>query len=584
MAGPFYFAWIDQGAVFNDAIHNREDELIFSFEIKQTEGDFATLTIEIANPRVGLLAPSRKTWCWFSWFDGVSIVPLFTGRLIGIPDSIINDVVTLVFIARPVDFDTVKAAFAETLKVAPYYNASWIAADRQSDPDTVLEGYTRLWNIDRVSLALTTTDIIVGEDGVISLTPLEMFYDSLYLSIGQVPISTVNVTSTVNWDQIASGSFQLNTGTFNSPAAHKLLSDWPKPGTSLDGGWTVKQATAIDVLDSEHAETSSLSTTYTNNEKEHASGDMLSITQSNTQPVNYAQVITPPTITAVQSQSGRVDPFADPPVNIPVQVSAQMEWTKRYIVETTLRIGYSANRSRSETIKFSVSADFQRIVTEPANDEIIDNIEISTDVAASPRSHYFSTDDGIASLEYLICIARARLLARCRSVEITIECRFESSINFSCRKNFYLQDDRLPGGEAVGKIKEYSLSGNGDTGAFVGRVTMASAIGTGGAIVGDPGEPIYVNDGYVNYGYQFYENSLVVLDAGDIAYSPPISVISDDGLVFPLSRSQAIILAVKSTASYRLRLRPVDGGPFTAIYPISVGTLIAPRQIDLEAA
>jgi len=583
MPGPFYFAWIDQGEDFNDMVHNREDELIFAFTITQTEGDFASLEIEIANPRVGLLAPGRKTWCWFSWFNGTSIVPLFTGRLIGIPESIVEDVVTLTFIARPANFDVTKLAFAQTLKVSPYYDATWIEPDRQNDPDVVLEGYTRLWNIDRVTLELTTTDIIIGEDGLITLTPLDIFHEGLELRLGQVPLSVVKVTATFTWDQVASGNINLNPGTFNSPAAHKLLGDWPSADTSLEGGWRVVSASAVDLLGSETAETSSLSSTYTNNEKEHASGDILSISQSNTSPVNLTQVYEPPAVTEVQSQSGKVDPFSDPPVNIPLSMSAQQEWTLRYLVQTTLVVGYAANRKRTEIVKFSVVADFQDILTEPTNDDLIDELTLSATGPDTTRAYHLQTTAGIIQFEYLLCLARARLLARCRAVEISVDCRFERSLEFSCRKNFLLIDDRLPGGQAFGKIKEYTISGDGDSGAFFGRVTFACSIGTGNAVIGSVGTPSYADSGYVDLGYQYYDDMYTEIDTGDLTYWIPPTSPSDDGLHFPLSKSQAVLQRTKSSASFRFKLKPVDGGPFSKTYVPVVSTLVAPRQIDLEA-
>ena len=48
-----------------DAFVDRVDEDVFAFELSHLEGEFATLTIEIRNPRVGLLKPGRMRWCWF---------------------------------------------------------------------------------------------------------------------------------------------------------------------------------------------------------------------------------------------------------------------------------------------------------------------------------------------------------------------------------------------------------------------------------------------------------------------------------------------------------------------------------------
>jgi hypothetical protein len=62
---PFYFAWVDAGTPFDSSLF-REDETVLSFDLAHAEGQIPTLSVEIKNPRVGLLAPGRKQWAWFS--------------------------------------------------------------------------------------------------------------------------------------------------------------------------------------------------------------------------------------------------------------------------------------------------------------------------------------------------------------------------------------------------------------------------------------------------------------------------------------------------------------------------------------
>ena len=115
----FSFAWVDGG----DAFVDRVDEDVFAFELSHLEGEFATLNVEIRNPRVGLLKPGRKRWCWLGK-DGVA---LFHGRLVGIPTNIREEVVTLNFVARPSDFDARKKAVAAGMRTFPFYDPLWIA-------------------------------------------------------------------------------------------------------------------------------------------------------------------------------------------------------------------------------------------------------------------------------------------------------------------------------------------------------------------------------------------------------------------------------------------------------------------------
>ncbi len=169
--GPFYFAWADKNEPFDPAAHARIDEDVFKFDVDHAEGDFATLTAIVRNPRIGLLAPSRRVWAWLSWQNGAELVPLFYGRLVGVPTDINQELVTLVFTARPADFVALKAAKAETLKVRPYYDPIWINPDSLDDPDTVLEARSALWSIDRVTNEVDISDVLIGEDGIEEFGP-----------------------------------------------------------------------------------------------------------------------------------------------------------------------------------------------------------------------------------------------------------------------------------------------------------------------------------------------------------------------------------------------------------------------------
>src|SRR3954470_22867054 len=116
MANPsrFYFAWCGPNEGFSGG-HAREDELIFSFELKHEEGQFAELELEVVNPHVGLLAAGRPLWAWFSWSDGSGPRPLFYGRLIGIPDDLFADVIKIRLVARPINYASQRLALAEGL-------------------------------------------------------------------------------------------------------------------------------------------------------------------------------------------------------------------------------------------------------------------------------------------------------------------------------------------------------------------------------------------------------------------------------------------------------------------------------------
>ncbi|MEY9829825.1 hypothetical protein ABIA25_001640 [Sinorhizobium fredii] len=167
----FYFAWVDDTDTEFDEAFLRQDEEVLSFEISQAEGEFAAMTIGLRNPEEGLLKPARKQWAWLSadFGDTAGGQPLFFGRLVGMPEGIIGNEARLTFAARPADFVAAKTTAAAALKVAPFWDPIWITPELAADPDAVLEARSALWHIDRVTHAITASDVLEAEDGLIDL-------------------------------------------------------------------------------------------------------------------------------------------------------------------------------------------------------------------------------------------------------------------------------------------------------------------------------------------------------------------------------------------------------------------------------
>ena len=84
MEPTFFFAWVDAGTAFDPGTHNREDEKVVRWRVEHLEGEFATLSIDIRNPRIGLLNAGRKLWAWLAWDNAGTSVPLFFGRLVAL--------------------------------------------------------------------------------------------------------------------------------------------------------------------------------------------------------------------------------------------------------------------------------------------------------------------------------------------------------------------------------------------------------------------------------------------------------------------------------------------------------------------
>jgi hypothetical protein len=605
----FYFAWVAASETAFGAEHQVEDEEVFAFKVDHAEGEFANLSVEIRNPRIGLLAPARKTWAWLSWNNGATVIPLFFGRLVGVPSDLHQEAVTLAFTARPADYNARKLALAETLKVAPYWDPIWIDPDQRNDPDVVLEARSQLWHIDRVTHHVTVSDVLIGEDGETEFAEADVFYDSVVVRLNQPPLRTVSVDGQVHWTQAGSGNVDVpSLGVISSYTGDGLVQDWPKAGSNVGGGWEVDTASATDL-------------------------DGIGKIDADA----YSQVGPPGFNNRVEN--GRLVPTLMPSGWLWFET---LKWhfftadlregvlVPLWRIATSLRLRYAAARQRSEHVRFTLVADVQPIVTLPGEDEVQqltlqsadlgEPIEGELPIGDVRRRSYFPTGRGLRSLEYLIALARSHVLLRSRAVEVEFECRFERAIELSCRKNARVFDRRLPGGQALGKITAYSFGVDGDSGAMIGSVTIGCAVGYGGAIEQVDGDPSYVDNDYVENDYQAYDGHVVVLGAGDVGYSIPVDAVNDDGLdllgglrasdvisdfavvngaagqAAAISAGIAVGTVARDAAEsaktvlktvptkIQFELKSVSGGPFENEYDIDVSTLKLPAMINLEAA
>jgi hypothetical protein len=627
----YYFAWVSSASDlgWSDA-YKRFDEEIFDFQLTQNEGDFATLEITIVNPRIGLLAPGRDLWAWFGYeHPTLGTKPLFFGRLVGLPTNITESTVKLTFIARPDDYEQQKAALAETLKVAPYWDAIWFSPDTVDDPDNVLESRPAHWHIDRVTHLVTISNVIEGEDGNVVLGEGDVFFDSIKVDYLSPPVRSVKMTATVSWDQKASGFVDITErikaafgGVVASYTGEGLQKGWPKAGTNMDGGWSVATSKCDGVA---------YVAPYVVFEPGYAKG---------------------------AQDRGTFTPYEDFQFDALFQPHGGLRFVKSYF-NVNLTLGYDVSRQKSEVLSFELVADVQAIVTDAAGQDILALTMSSSEITQpvdpgglvpltdNAARSYFTTDRGTQSIEYLLAVARAQILARSRCVKITVEFPFDDGVaaDVTCRKNAVFTSGELPGGIATGKITEYRLALDGDTGQSTCEVVFESTVGRGGSVVAVTGTPDYVEDDYVESGYQQHSGGFILPTYGDLIYAPIAGdPPNDDGIDFhrigpamivrgvsvahmaddqesrmpfhgdpttgqplgdwsqyyitndsPLmaglpgfrpdydpSKAIEALNAVKTTVT--LTLRDITGGPFETDYNLDVSPIQIPKLIDLEAA
>jgi hypothetical protein len=92
--------------------------------------------------------------------------------------------------------------------VAPFWDPVWLV-EGADDPDTVLEARSQLWHVNRLTRAVTVSDIIAGEDGTIEIGDGDHFYDDMRVSFGETPLRRVSCQATVTWTQQGAGDMHV---------------------------------------------------------------------------------------------------------------------------------------------------------------------------------------------------------------------------------------------------------------------------------------------------------------------------------------------------------------------------------------
>lgn len=386
MTIPFTFYWANETeTTFNPSTMNVLNEEIVTFDIGHEEGQVPTLDIVVKNPRIGLLAPGRKVWAWFGWYNPAhsAYEPLFFGVLVGVPTSLFQEKIMLKFIARSPTFIQDKQALAETMKTSPYYDPVWIETGKRDDPDTILEGWSSVWHIDRLTNVITHSDMLVGEDGTTTFLSNEALYNSVSLELGQPPLTNIRVEATTNWTQRSSG-FITDVPVLNisSYTGDTLISDWPKPGGAIGGGYKCEASYIIDTyFVSETPQFSQTISWKGGNISNPGQCSDSSTTNSASGPALLAPHHLEGVLTAY-SVTGICDPFGDPPDNPPVNRPSSFSVTgiivPEWNVSMSMTLRYDSSRAYSEVLAFDMTANTQALLASPTVSQNTELITISS--------------------------------------------------------------------------------------------------------------------------------------------------------------------------------------------------------------
>jgi hypothetical protein len=645
----FFSCWVSETETIWSDAYKRKDLDIATLQCQQNENECATLNVTVRNEQIGLLAPGRLVWLWLAWENDAGVTtPIFFGRLIPVPNRATNmgQGATLSFLARPLDFDIQRIDAALALQVAPYYDPVFVDSAKRltaisahgyaGDPDTVLEGWPRLWSIDRVTGKVDSSDILHGEDGTEVFNADEIPEASINVTTSSSVLTDVTVVGTVNWTQTGDGGGFTVDMAATAPNGLDLINGWPKGGSTLGGGYAVQSSSTTDPLSLATAQVQQKGWRYENKAKQHQNGDVISISWNFGEFPQTAGGNTYLISETVQQASapGYGDHLgigitgADEP-NLPFHFTANIMLIAQVPMSATMQLGPDAKLSRNETLSIKLAADIQPLVALPAS--------ASTPSAASPitvsgsdvgvpidgiapisgasASNFFPSDRGQQAIDYLVAVGVAHLKSANRAVQISWDTTFERAINLSCRKNATINARYIPGGTATGKIIAYNFSASGANLQLKGNVTIGCCIGNGatGTVAGTAGTDELAVAGTFVDGVAVHSGASNVVGAdtsglGDISYSPPIYVPQAGEPTFPLQRSQCVVNEFFSTETAPVLIghavNPIDGsqgapinvdvpiqifnlellnlsGSFASTYDLSSTPLKLPKQIDL---
>lgn len=491
ITATFHFAWVDDSETsFVAGTHAREDEDVFSLEISQSEGEFASAHVEVTRPEDGLLNPARKQYAWISVTKDSTTTALFFGRVVGFPRDINEDVVSLEFIAQFPGWEDDRAALFATLKVLPFWDTAFMPANEIDNPDQALEARRALYHYDRLTGAITLSDIIVGTS---TEAVSDHFHGSVSWDVTGNPAKRVKVTGRVEWEQRVIGeSSRVNTkirrefgGVVNTFTGVQFLRSWPRAGDGI-GARSGYEVVKSDIR------------------------------------------LIEPLPAAMPGESAAFRTKIDDGEQLFARAVFDAEQTtrdaklRRYWFQTTLDIAYDFRQNRAETITATIENDVQALAFDADGGEIELDLTAENVVALGlfyPRySSYFHTSRGQQSFHHLLARAQAALAASSRAVEITFERPFFDALGTSCKNGITLTDASLPGGTATGKIKSYRLAVDGESGETTAQITIAVCVGNGDTYASSGTDPSYVEDGYVEAGYQIVEGKTSSADIPAIIY------------------------------------------------------------------
>ena len=132
--------------------------------------------------------------------------PFFFGQIVGFPEDIQNELISLLFVAKPADVVEQKETLAATLRVAPFWDPIFVKKEDIGNPDIVLDARPYRWHFDPITHEVTVSHITAAEDGSVAFGESQVLYDGSSFSYSTAPLAQLKLEAKVNWTQRAKGT------------------------------------------------------------------------------------------------------------------------------------------------------------------------------------------------------------------------------------------------------------------------------------------------------------------------------------------------------------------------------------------
>lgn len=473
-----FIALVSEEEVFNAAVHQRLDLDAHSLEISQSEEQVAIAKMTITNPRASLSSLAERR-VFISERGNL----LFDGRISLVPRGAVEATVGIEAVARPDDLDDQLAALVEAMKVAPYWDPLFVPTGSENDPSEILAGYSRVLAYSRTGGGVQAVDAMGGAT-TIEVVPTD---GSVDYERDLVP-ARYSLELTAAWKQALRQTFREDSvfAGLTTMTPDELASNLRAAGANLSDGFGIVEASATI--------------------KSDAFGKRKVEELKQERPIPDTEL--DPVFIEAGTWEARVQ-LAEMEVALSVEYTGEINRREACEISVSPGLQPDADDGTADVEQLNLrdlagSGDIPpwRPDTEYVEgDQVVDAGSVfaarldhfsganrvaadwtlvgeASYIATRRTSSFFRSERGQAALAHSMERLRARARIASRAVTVSFDAPMSSPwlVTEDCQAS--ISHPRIPGGRAIGRLIEYTLSWKGGDRRLTGKI--AAAVGAGG--------------------------------------------------------------------------------------------------------